>query len=153
MKRRRLLQTAGLTPLPLATIAGLLPRTALAAWPAEAFETEQLDESKAALFSDQPIETSDRVTITAPDIAENGRVVPVELVVDLPNPRSATLFSRDNPFPLLARVHFTTAVVPKVSFRVKLGQSTELIAVVEADGGLYRTTRAVKVTAGGCGGG
>ena len=94
----------------------------------------------------------DKVKLTAPDIAENGRVVPVEVAIDLPAPKALVLLSDGNPFPLLARAHFTPDVEPRVSIRVKMGQSANLIALVEADGNLHRATRAVKVTAGGCGG-
>ena len=152
MKRRHLLQAAGLGALPIATAVSLFPRNSLAAWPSEAFQSETLGQAQSMLFDDLPAEPSELLSIEAPDIAENGRVVPIELRVELPNPRSVTLFSRENPFPLLARAHFSAAVAPKVSFRVKLGQSTELIAIAEADGSLFSATRNVKVTAGGCGG-
>jgi sulfur-oxidizing protein SoxY len=151
MQRRRLLGGA-LTGVPLTTLmlAGLLPIPARAAWPGQAFHAESLDDAIAQLLADQPSEDTDRITMTAPDIAENGRVVPVEVSTDLPNLKTLTLLSDGNPFPLLARAHFTPKVAPRLSIRVKLGQSANLIALVEADGKLYRSTRAVQVTAGGC---
>ena len=104
------------------------------------------------LFAEVAVEDTDLVAITAPDIAENGRVVPVEVRIDLPNPQRLALLSDGNPFPLLAQAHFTPEVEPVVSVRVKMGESANLIALAEADGKLYRAMRAVKVTAGGCGG-
>jgi sulfur-oxidizing protein SoxY len=153
MQRRDLLQT-GLTTAPVAALwlAGLLPGRALASWPVNAFHAEALDAVVADLFGDTVPEDTDRISLTAPDIAENGRVVPVEMAADLPGVETMTLLSDGNPFPLLARAHLTPAVAPRVSIRVKMGQSANLIALVEADGRLYRSTRAVKVTAGGCGG-
>jgi len=158
MQRRRLLQH-GAAGLSLAALAGsgLLPRLlgaaeAPAGWPGEAFHAEQLDRVEALLFGSGAAQDSDAVLITTPDIAENGRVVPVEVAIELPRPRTLALLSDANPFPLLALTHFTPAVAPRVSIRVKLAESARLIALVEADGGLYRASRAVKVTAGGCGG-
>jgi sulfur-oxidizing protein SoxY len=159
MQRRRLL-VAGLATPPLAALApaGLLPGRALAAtaaadaWPATAFNAETLDAAIAALFGDRSAEETDRISLTAPDIAENGRVVPVDVAVDLPGVRTLAVLSDGNPYPLLARAQVTPAVAPRVSIRVKLGQSANVIALAETDGGLYRATRAVKVTAGGCGG-
>jgi sulfur-oxidizing protein SoxY len=154
MQRRHLLQT-GLAAAPVAALglSGFLPRQALATWPADAFHAETLEKAIADLIGDRTPEDSDRIMLTAPDIAENGRVVPVEVATDLPGVETMSLFSDGNPFPLLARAHVTPAVAPRVSIRVKMGQSANLIALVEADGKLYRSIRAVKVTAGGCGGG
>lgn len=158
MQRRRLLQT-GLTAAPLAALGltGILPARALATtaaggWPDAAFHAETLDAAVATLFGERSATDSDRITLTAPDIAENGRVVPVEIATDLPDVRTMTVLSDGNPFPLLARAHVTPALRPSVSIRVKLGQSANLIALVETDDGLYRRMRPVKVTAGGCGG-
>ncbi len=153
MKRRRLLQAAaGATPLYLMAGAGLTSRRLLAEWPADAFHAEQLAEAERLLFGERPITESEAVLIEAPNIAENGRNVPVEVRITLPNTTAVSLFSDANPVPLLARVHFTPAVAPRISIRVKLGGSGNLLAVAEASGSLYRATRAVKVTAGGCGG-
>ncbi len=78
--------------------------------------------------------------------------MPVEVSITLPAATTLTRLSDGNPFPLLARARLTGAIDPWVATRVKLGQSARLIAVVEAEGGLYRASRPVKVTAGGCGG-
>ena len=154
MKRRTLLRAA-ITTAQLSLLIGagtILPRRLLAQWPADAFHAEKLGDAERLLFGERPIEDSDLVSIEAPDIAENGRNVPVEIRVALAAAASVSLFSDKNPFPLLARARFTPAVAPRLALRVKLGDSGKLIAVVEADGKLYRATRPVKVTAGGCGG-
>jgi sulfur-oxidizing protein SoxY len=153
MQRRTLLQAAGsAAQLGLLVGAGLVPTRTLGAWPEKAFEAEKLAEAQRLLFGDAAVEESDQITIEAPDIAENGRIVPVEVRTALPGAKSVTLLSDTNPAPLLARARFTPAVAPRISMRVKLGGTGNLIAIVEADGGLYRAARAVKVTAGGCGG-
>jgi len=153
MHRRQLLEgTVCAVPLTALTLAGLLPRPSRAAWPDDAFHGKDLAAVQADLFDDVTPEDTDAVTIAAPDIAENGRVVPVEIGIDLPSPQTMTLFSDGNPYPLLARARFTPDVEPRLSVRVKMGESANLIALVEADGKLYRATRAVKVTSGGCGG-
>ena len=159
MNRRFLIRRA-VPAIGVAFAAGWLPRRLLAAapmagpddWPVDAFHAESVDDVQRLLFGDVRAEESDRIAITAPDIAENGRVVPVEVVLDLPAPRTLVLLSESNPFPLLARVHFGPAVLPRVAQRVKLGGSGNLIALVEGEGALHRASRWVKVTSGGCGG-
>ena len=158
MQRRELLETGFMAAAMVAVgIGGLLPARARSdiapdVWPERAFHAEAIDAAIAELFGDRSAEDSARITLTAPDIAENGRVVPVEVAADLPGVGTITVLSDGNPYPLLARAHITPAVAARVSIRVKLGQSANLIALVEASGKLYRATRAVKVTAGGCGG-
>jgi len=136
----------------LALSIGLIPKRVLATWPADAFHAETLSDTERLLFGGREIEESDRITMDAPDIAENGRNVPVEVRTDLPGLQSMTLLSNSNPFPLLARASFTPRVKPRLALRFKLGGTGTLLAVVEADGKLYRATRNVKVTSGGCGG-
>ena len=153
MQRRNLLQVAAMAaPVSIALSVGLIPRRLLAAWPADAFHAENLSAAEPLLFEGREVEDSDRITIEAPDIAENGRNVPVEVRTDLPGLQSMILLSDSNPFPLLARARFTPRVEPRLALRFKLGGTGTLVAVVEADGKLYRATRMVKVTSGGCGG-
>ena len=153
MQRRTLLQAAAMAaPVSIALSVGLIPRRLLAAWPADAFHAENLSAAEPLLFEGREAEDSDRITIEAPDIAENGRNVPVEVRTDLPGLQSMILLSDSNPFPLLARARFTPRVEPRLALRFKLGGTGTLVAVVEADGKLYRATRMVKVTSGGCGG-
>lgn len=149
MKRRTLLRSIAAA---LPTVIGLIPARLMASWPADAFQNEDLGETERLLFGERTIEDSDRIQIVAPKIAENGRNVPVEVTTDLPGLESMTLFSDSNPSPLLARARFTPEAGPRLAMRFKLGGSGKLIAVVEAEGKLYRAALPVKVTAGGCGG-
>jgi sulfur-oxidizing protein SoxY len=151
--QRRTLLGAALSAAQLSVLigAGLVPRTLLGAWPQQAFEAESTSDAERLLFGERGIEPSDQIAITAPDIAENGRVVPVEVTSGLPDTTAITILSETNPTPLLARARLTPRVAPRIAIRVKLGGTGNLVAIVEADGRLHRARRTVKVTAGGCG--
>jgi sulfur-oxidizing protein SoxY len=136
----------------LAAALVVIPARLRADWPTDAFYAEALTDAQRLLFGEREIEDSTRLVIDAPEIAENGRNVPVEVRTDLAGLQSITLLSDSNPSPLLARARFTPAAAPRLALRFKLGGSGNLIAIAEADGKLYRAVRAVKVTAGGCGG-
>ena len=119
-------------------------------YPTEAFK--QTDEAKALklLFGKVPTPSA-KITLGAPEIAENGAVVPVTVKTDLPNVTSIALLSIDNPFTLSAQYVFPAGTVPDIAARLKLAKSTNIIAIVESGGALYSASRAVKVTLGGCG--
>lgn len=153
MQRRILLRAAwSAAQLSLLVGAGLVPKAVLGAWPEGAFNAESTADAERLLFGERGIEPSDGIVIEAPDIAENGRVVPVEVTSSLPGTTSISLLSETNPNPLLARAYLTPKVAPRIAVRVKLGGTGNLVAIVEADGRLHRAIRPVKVTAGGCGG-
>jgi sulfur-oxidizing protein SoxY len=153
MQRRTLLRAAGsAAQLSLLAGIGLVPTHILGAWPEQAFHAEKLPDVEKLLFGDAAIADSDQIRVDAPDIAENGRIVPVEVQTGLPGTRSITLLSDTNPAPLLAKANLTPAVAPRIALRVKLGGTGNLIVIVETEKGLFRATKAVKVTAGGCGG-
>jgi sulfur-oxidizing protein SoxY len=153
MKRRTLIHAAMAAPsASLAAALVVIPARLRAGWPTDAFYAEALTDAQQLLFGEREIEDSTRLVIDAPEIAENGRNVPVEVRTDLAGLQSITLLSDSNPSPLLARARFTPAAAPRLALRFKLGGSGNLIAIAEADGKLYRAVRPVKVTAGGCGG-
>ncbi|MDR7093738.1 thiosulfate oxidation carrier protein SoxY [Hydrogenophaga laconesensis] len=95
---------------------------------------------------------SDQVTVVAPDIAENGAVVPIGASSKLPNTTEIYLIVEKNPMPLSAGFIIPAGTAPDVQTRLKMGQSSNVIAVVKADGKLYSATKETKVTLGGCGG-
>lgn len=95
---------------------------------------------------------SDQVTVVSPDIAENGAVVPVGASSKLPNTTEIYLIVEKNPTPLAAGFMIPAGTVADVQTRLKMGQSTNVIAVVKADGKLFSATKETKVTLGGCGG-
>lgn len=146
---RRVLLKAGLA---LATIAAL-PRSLLAAtWPEEAFKSEAASDALRSLFGTDKITPSDQITLGVPTIAENGAVVPVDVSTSLDNVESISIVVANNPRPLAASFELTPGTIPEIASRIKMGQTSDVMAVVKTDAGLYSTAREVKVTIGGCGG-
>ncbi|MBX3634264.1 MAG: thiosulfate oxidation carrier protein SoxY [Rubrivivax sp.] len=132
--------------------AGLLPATAQAAWNKAAFEAKNLADAAKALGSGAPAESKD-VTITGPDIAENGAVVPVGAATTLAGVKQLLLLVEKNPNVLAAVFDVSDAVEPAFNTRVKMGQSSNVFAVaVMNDGRTLYAVKEIKVTLGGCGG-
>jgi sulfur-oxidizing protein SoxY len=134
---------------------GLLPGVAQAqatAYNTAAFEAKTMADLMKALGAGAPVESKD-VTITGPDIAENGAVVPVAASTSLPGVKRMLLLVEKNPSMLAAMFDVTDAVETNISTRVKMGQSSNVFAVaMMADGKVLYAAREVKVTLGGCGG-
>lgn len=95
---------------------------------------------------------SDQVIVVAPDIAENGAVVPVGATSKLPNTTEIYLIVEKNPTPMAAGFQIPAGTAPEVQTRLKMGQSSNVFAVVKADGKLFSAFKETKVTLGGCGG-
>jgi sulfur-oxidizing protein SoxY len=153
--RRKVLQgTGGLAVMGLAMAAGLFkPGVARAAegWNKAAFETKSFADAVKAMGGSQPAESKD-IAITSPDIAENGAVVPFTIASKLPKTESIALLVEKNPNILAANFDIPQGTDPWVNTRVKMGQTSRVIALVKADGKYYYTAKEVKVTLGGCGG-
>lgn len=150
-KRRRILLqgTAGVGAL---AAAGLLaPRELLAAWPKEAFSADTLDTAIDARYGGAA-SPSDAIDITAPEIAENGRVVPISVETTLADPESISIFVANNPSPLAASFVLGPGARGYAAMRVKMGETSDVVAVVKAGGKLHSAKQEVKVTIGGCGG-
>jgi sulfur-oxidizing protein SoxY len=131
---------------------GLLPQAAQAAWSQAAFEAKTMAELMKALGTSGPAESKD-VTITGPDIAENGAVVPVGAATTVAGVKRLLLLVEKNPAMLAALFDITDAVEPNISTRVKMGQSSNVIAVaITADNKVLFAQKEIKVTLGGCGG-
>lgn len=134
----------------LATLGkSLFSHIALAEWPSAAFEANKYEDALKGLISDQEL-LDGHVMIDAPEIAENGATVPVKISTDLENVEWISIFGDKNPKPWISRFHFHGKAKPFVSTRIKLRESSNIIAIVKADGKLYTSKSAVKVTAGGC---
>ena len=132
--------------------AGLLPQAAQAAYNAPAFEFKTMAELFKKLGGNAPTESKD-VTVTGPDIAENGAVVPIGVATTLPGVKKLLLLVEKNPSVLSAMFDVSDAVDPNISTRVKMGQSSNIYGVAMlADGRVVYAQREVKVTLGGCGG-
>ena len=152
-RRDALRAGSGVTVLTLAIAAGVIkPGTAQAAWNKAAFEVKgSLEGVAKALGGAKPIESAD-VVLNAPDIAENGAVVPIGATSKLANTQEISFLVEKNPNALAALFQLTPASEPTVATRVKMGQSSDVYALVKADGKYYFAKKEVKVTLGGCGG-
>ncbi|WP_372741297.1 thiosulfate oxidation carrier protein SoxY [Neptunomonas sp.] len=130
----------------------LMPKIAFAAWSKDAFQAKDQTAAMNALFDSATPEESAEVTLKAPDIAENGAVVPVTVVSTLSDVESMSIFIEGNPSPLAAEFIIPAGTKADVSTRVRMGKTTKVTAVVKANGKLYSAAKEVKVTIGGCGG-
>ena len=139
-----------------AVVAGLLASTGMFAGQAlaytkDAFEAKTIAEALKALGAGAPTASKD-VTITAPDIAENGAVVPFTVSTTLAAVKSLLILVEKNPSALVAKFDLTDAVLPSFATRAKMGQSSDVYAVaITADGKALFAKTDVKVTIGGCG--
>lgn len=132
--------------------AGLLPRVAMAAYNQPAFDAKTVADVVKALGASAPQESKD-VTITAPDIAENGAVVPIGAATTLANVKQLLVLVEKNPNTMVASFNVNEAVEPSFLTRAKLGQSSDVYAVaITTDGKALFAKKEVKVTLGGCGG-
>ena len=147
--RRDALKTTGAFAT-LVSLGIVTQSQAHAALERASFEVKTLAEALQAIGGTPA--NSDQVTVVAPDIAENGAVVPIGASSKLPNTTDIFLIVEKNPMPLAAAFTLPAGTAPEVSTRLKMGQSSNVIAVVKADGKLYSATKETKVTLGGCGG-
>ncbi|MBP6853360.1 MAG: thiosulfate oxidation carrier protein SoxY [Rhodoferax sp.] len=130
---------------------GLFPQYALA-FNTKAFEAKTLGDVLKALGAGAPTESKD-VTITGPDIAENGAVVPLGASTALPGVKQLLVLVEKNPSALIAVFNMTDGIDTNISTRAKMGQSSDVYAVaVMNDGKVLYAKKEVKVTLGGCGG-
>ena len=133
--------------------AGVLsPRQVLAAWPKDAFEAKNVNDAMNGLLNTDLAPASDAIKLEAPDIAENGAVVPVKVTASMDNVESITIISEKNQTPLIASFNLVAGTHGFVSTRIKMGKTSNVIAVVKAGGKVYSARKEVKVTIGGCGG-
>ncbi len=137
----------------LAVTAGLLrPAEALADWNKSAFESKTVADALRNLKVASAADSKD-IVIRAPDIAENGAVVPIEIQSNIPGTRSVTVLIEKNPFPYAAGFDFAQGTLPFVALRVKMGETSNVrVVVATADGKFHAAAKEVKVTIGGCGG-
>ncbi|MBI5259233.1 MAG: thiosulfate oxidation carrier protein SoxY [Burkholderiales bacterium] len=131
---------------------GLLPEAAQAAYAQAAFDAKNLGEVLKALGASAPTESKD-VTLQGPDIAENGAVVPVSCATTMPGVKRLLVLVEKNPSLLCAVFDVSDAVEANFATRVKMGQSSNVMAVaIMGDGKVLFAQKEIKVTLGGCGG-
>lgn len=146
---RRMLIQSGLG------LAALLaaPRALLAAvWPENAFASSTASQAMSALFGTDKVTETSAITLSAPEIAENGAVVPVSVETTLQNVESVSIVVEKNPRPLAVSFEIPAGTMPDVACRIKMGETSNVLAVVKTPEGLFSASKEVKVTIGGCGG-
>lgn len=152
--RRRILKALG-AALPMVAIAGtglLRAASAVAAtWNKAGFDAKATADALKSIGA-AGAQASKDITISAPDIAENGAQVPVTITSKIPNTQSISIVVDKNPFPLNSTYDFTNGAESYVSTKLKMGQTSNVMAVVKADGKFFTAAKEVKVTIGGCGG-
>jgi sulfur-oxidizing protein SoxY len=151
--RRTILKSAGaFGVLAMGLVSGLVRSSnAMAAqWNSAGFESRAMADALKALGAGNPVESKD-IVITAPDIAENGAVVPVAVTSKIPNTQQISIIAEKNPRPLMATFDVSNGSEGYVSTRIKMGETSNVWAVVKADGNFYAAKKEVKITVGGCG--
>ncbi|MGC1464629.1 MAG: thiosulfate oxidation carrier protein SoxY [Pseudolabrys sp.] len=155
--RRLILKSAvagGLAGLGLAGSGSLFPAFAavdVKEWPENAFRLKNEGDALKALYG-KSVQPSDQVSLDAPEIAENGAVVPIAVATKLPKVTGIAVLVLENPFTLAAAYKIPEGTEASVAARLKMAKTSKVVAVVESDGKLYSATKEVKVTVGGCGG-
>jgi sulfur-oxidizing protein SoxY len=139
------------TLLGIAAALLLKPFAAFAAWQKEAFGAKTAPDALKSLGAANPAPSQD-VVIEAPQIAENGAVVPIEITSNVKGTTSILVLIDKNPFPLAGKFDFSEGALPFVKLNVKMGETSDVRVVAEAGGRHYVATREIKVTIGGCGG-
>ena len=154
MQRRTFLKgTLAGSAVAMAVGAGLLsPRSVLAAWPSAAFEAKSVNDALSSLFGGSAAKDSKDIEIKAPDIAENGAVVPVTVSTKMAGVSNIAMLVTTNATPLAASFDLAQGTKGFVSTRLKMGKTTDVVAIVKAGGAMYTSKKSVKVTIGGCGG-
>ena len=152
--RRKFVKTAAFVGATVTAVGTgvLIPQRVLAAYAQAAFDAKDVDGAISASLGSAQHSASDAVKLKAPDIAENGAVVPVTVSSTMGNVEAISIIASANPSPLTSTYVLTSASVPFVSTRIKLGKTSNVMAIVKADGKLYSASKEVKVTIGGCGG-
>jgi sulfur-oxidizing protein SoxY len=150
MDRRSILKAAGTISAAAAAVAAF-PRAVFAAYSEKAFKNPKVEDSLNELFGGNATTPSGDVKLKAPDIAENGAVVPIEVSTSLKADRIAFMV-KENPNPLAIVADIPAGTEAMVKTRVRMGKTTQVTAVVSSNGKLYTASKEVKVTIGGCGG-
>ena len=152
--RRKFLKTATYVGATASAIGAgvLVPQRVLGAYDAAAFAAKDVNGAISASMGTDQHTASDAIKLKAPDIAENGAVVPVTVSSSMSNVEAISIIASANASPLTSSYQLSPACEAFVTTRIPMGKTADVIAVVKADGKLYSATKEVKVTIGGCGG-
>ena len=154
MNRRKFIKKTLMTVVALGTFSALLikPKRVYAAWPKASFDITDLSKSINSVYGHNDLSETTKVKLKIPDIAENGAVVPINVKTSLKNVESIMLFVENNPQPLSSGYMLSAKSKPIIGTRIKMGQTSKVIAAVKSNGKVYSASKEVKVTIGGCGG-
>lgn len=153
MNRRKFLKNSLLFAGTVSTLSGLmLNEQAYAAWPKKSFDIKDLSESVMSVYGHNNLEESSKVKLKAPEIAENGAIVPINVSTTLENVDSIMIFVENNPQPLSSGYKLSKLAEPSIGTRLKMGKTSNVMAAVKSGDKVYTSTKEVKVTIGGCGG-
>ncbi len=145
--RRHALKLGSIGAL-IGTISGFA-KTVFAEWPAAAFDTTAYEDSYAAVTNGvEPKEGG--ITIDAPEIASNGATVPVTVSTDMQDVKSISVLVENNPRPYIATFFINENIEATIATRVKMRETSNVVAIVETASGKFIAKQSVKVTAGGC---
>jgi sulfur-oxidizing protein SoxY len=155
-QRRQVVKGAiSASTLALVAATGLLvPQRLLAHWPKDAFNAESVEDALLALVGEAEVAEESAVSFkvgTPPSYAVNGASVPIQIESSLDNIERVMVLVEKNPFPLAMSFDLTPAVKLPFKSMIKIREDSLVIAVIRADGKLYKTTRFVEVDIGGCG--
>jgi len=152
--RRKFLKTATYVGATASAIGAgvLVPQRVLGAYNAAAFDAKDVNGAISGSMGSDQHTASDAIKLKAPDIAENGAVVPVTVSSSMSNVEAISIIASANPSPLTSSYQLSPACEAFVSTRIKMVKTSNVVAVLKADGKLYSATKEVKVTIGGCGG-
>jgi len=146
---KRMMIKGGLALLALTGV----PRMLLAAaWPQKTFSSTAASDAMVALLGTDVTTPTDKIDLKLPQIAENGAVVPIVIDTTLPDVELIGIVVKNNPRPMAATFEIPPGTLPKLATRIKMGKTSEVMAVVKTGNGIYSATKEVKVTIGGCGG-
>lgn len=151
-RREFLKGTAIAGAIAFAAAAGLLaPVRLLAAQRSKAFDTKGMADTLQSLGAVSIADSKD-ISIKAPDVAENGAMIPVEITSGIPGTTAIILMVEKNPSPMVAQFDFSNGGEPYVATRVKMGQTSTIKVLAKAGDKFYAAGKEIKVTIGGCGG-
>jgi len=150
-KRRIFLKGAAASSA-IVTAGALVPQAVVAKWTAEAFEAKSVEDALKGAFGSDAMEESGDIAIKAPDIAENGAVVPVSITSTVEGVESIAMMVDSNSSPMVASFILGEGAEAYARTNIKMGKTGNVVAVVKAGDKLYSAKKEVKVTIGGCGG-
>jgi len=149
LTRRLFLKASAATGSLVIAGTSFLSNFALAEWPKAAFDATEYPAALQGIIGDASPEEA-HVTIDANDIAENGATVPIQVSSDLENVDSISILVEKNPRPWIASQHFHGKSLPFISTRVKMRETSDVVAIVKSGDKFYMGKKTIKVTAGGC---